>query len=90
MMHMHEKCLSWPIDVHSLILKSLSKMADLREITGFFIENNGTVVLYEFKEHSQILKSRSKMADQRELREIPILNIKRLFRSQISELNNLT
>ena len=52
---MHEQCLVWPIDVHSLILKSRSKMADLREITGF-----------------------------------PILNIWRLFHSQISVLNDLT
>ena len=38
-MPMHEQCLLWPIDVHSLILKSWSKMADLREITGFPILN---------------------------------------------------
>ena len=38
-MPMHEQCLLWPIDVHSLILKSQSKMADLREITGFPILN---------------------------------------------------
>ena len=36
---MHEQCLLWPFDVHSLILKSRSKMADLREITGFPILN---------------------------------------------------
>ena len=34
-MPMHEHCLLWPIDVHSFILKFQSKMADLREITGF-------------------------------------------------------
>ena len=31
---MHEQCLLWPLGVHSLILKSWSKMADQREITG--------------------------------------------------------
>ena len=38
-MPMHEQCLLWPIDVHDLILKSWSKMADQREITGFPILN---------------------------------------------------
>ena len=34
-MPMHEQCLLWPIDVHSLILKFRSKMANLWEMTGF-------------------------------------------------------
>ena len=38
-MHMHEQCLLWPIDIHCLILKSQSKMADLWEITRFPILN---------------------------------------------------
>ena len=31
--------LLWPVDVHNLILKSQSKMADLPEFTGFPILN---------------------------------------------------
>ena len=38
-MPMQEQCLIWPVDIHSLILKSRSKMADQREITGFPILN---------------------------------------------------
>ena len=36
---MHEQCLLWPIDVHDLILKSQSKMADQWEFRGFPILN---------------------------------------------------
>ena len=38
-MPMHEQCVQWPIDVHSLILKSQSKMADQQEIMEFPILN---------------------------------------------------
>ena len=38
-MPMHEHCLLWLIDVHSLILKSGSKMADQRIKPGFPILN---------------------------------------------------
>ena len=38
-MPMHEKCLLWSIDVHSLFLKFRSKMADQGELRGFPILN---------------------------------------------------
>ena len=50
-MPIHEQCVLWSIDVHRLILKYRSKMADQREILRFPIVN----IWDSF--HSDFLKS---------------------------------